>query len=49
MGGKVVEEATRQGHYMAIRAFNELVQADERVENVLLSVRDGIMIVRKNG
>lgn len=46
--GKVVEEATDKDT-TAIRAFNELVQADERVENVLLSVRDGIMIVRKNG
>jgi len=27
--------------------FNQLVQADERVENVLLPIRDGIMIVRK--
>lgn len=27
--------------------FNQLVQADERVENVLLSVRDGVMFARK--
>lgn len=27
--------------------FNKLVQADERVENVLLSVRDGVMFSRK--
>jgi caffeoyl-CoA O-methyltransferase len=27
--------------------FNKLIQEDERVENVLLPVRDGIMIVRK--
>ncbi|GAB3506688.1 O-methyltransferase [Spirosoma knui] len=46
--GKVVEpvkpadEDTR-----AVLAFNEKVQADERVENVLLPVRDGIMVMRK--
>jgi predicted O-methyltransferase YrrM len=27
--------------------FNNKVQADERVENVLLPVRDGLMILRK--
>ena len=31
----------------AIAAFNAKVQADERVENVLLSVRDGVMMCRK--
>ena len=31
----------------AIVAFNEKVQNDDRVENVLLPVRDGLMIVRK--
>lgn len=31
----------------AIVAFNEKVQNDNRVENVLLPVRDGLMIVRK--
>jgi len=31
----------------AIHAFNEKVQRDNRVEHVLLPVRDGIMIVRK--
>jgi caffeoyl-CoA O-methyltransferase len=31
----------------AIRAFNDHVQKDPRVENVLLSVRDGIMLARR--
>jgi caffeoyl-CoA O-methyltransferase len=30
----------------ALRAFNEHVAADERVVNVMLSVRDGVMLVR---
>ncbi|MBK6929782.1 MAG: O-methyltransferase [Saprospirales bacterium] len=31
----------------ALRAFNARLQADERVENLLLPLRDGLMIVRK--
>ena len=31
----------------AIMAFNEKVHADERVENILLPVRDGIMVMRR--
>ncbi len=38
--GKVVETG-------GIVAFNKMVQADERVENVMLSVRDGLMLIRK--
>ncbi len=32
----------------ALAAFNRQVQQDDRVENVLLTVRDGMMLVRKN-
>jgi predicted O-methyltransferase YrrM len=32
-----------------IRAFNDLVHGDGRVENLLLPLRDGLMIVRKSG
>ena len=31
----------------AIKAFNDNIQADERVENVLFPIRDGIMVIRK--
>ncbi len=31
----------------AIDAFNKKVQADTRVENVLLPIRDGLMVIRK--
>ncbi len=31
----------------ALHAFNEHVQADDRVENLLLPLRDGLMLVRK--
>ena len=31
----------------ALAEFNQMVQADERVSNILLAVRDGLMVVRK--
>jgi caffeoyl-CoA O-methyltransferase len=31
----------------AIQAFNEHVQQDERVEQVLLTIRDGLLLIRK--
>lgn len=31
----------------AIKAFNDKIQQDDRVENILLPVRDGLMICRK--
>jgi predicted O-methyltransferase YrrM len=31
----------------AVDALNKRIRDDERVENVLLPVRDGIMLVRK--
>jgi caffeoyl-CoA O-methyltransferase len=30
-----------------IREFNEAVTQDSRVDNVLLTIRDGIMMIRK--
>ncbi len=32
----------------AIHTFNQMVQADSRVDNVLLPIRDGLMVVQKN-
>ncbi|RSK35423.1 O-methyltransferase [Hymenobacter metallilatus] len=32
---------------LAVRAFNDKVQADKRVENVFLPLRDGLFLVRK--
>jgi len=46
--GKVLEESIpRDAQTQGIAAFNDHVQADPRVENVLLPFRDGLMIVRK--
>jgi predicted O-methyltransferase YrrM len=32
---------------VALRRFNEFVLEDERVENLLLPLRDGLMLIRK--
>lgn len=46
--GKVIEHVKPSDHDTpAVLAFNQKVQDDPRVENVLLPVRDGIMMIRK--
>jgi caffeoyl-CoA O-methyltransferase len=46
--GKVVQPKHKMDkETLGIAEFNEFVQNDDRVENVLLPVRDGIMIIRK--
>lgn len=44
--GKVVQDKTDKDTY-AIQQFNQKVHNDSRVENVLLPIRDGLMVVRK--
>lgn len=47
-GGRVVEEdAADNPSVAAIRAINDTIVADARVESVLLPVRDGVTLVRK--
>lgn len=46
--GKVIESVKLSDQdTAAVLAFNQKIQADPRVENVLLPVRDGIMMIRK--
>ncbi len=46
--GKVVEPAkSADEDTKALVEFNEVVQKDNRVENVLFPIRDGLMIIRK--
>lgn len=47
--GKVLNVDTKERDTKAIQAFNDKVQNDPRVENVLLPLRDGLMIIRKIG
>lgn len=44
--GKVLQ-AKRDKDTKAILDFNAKIQADDRVENVLLPIRDGLMLMRK--
>lgn len=46
--GKVLNADTKERDTKAIRVFNDKVQNDSRVENVLLPLRDGLMMIRKN-
>ncbi|HVY74106.1 MAG TPA: O-methyltransferase [Puia sp.] len=45
--GQVLEEPLKGKNAKAIQAFNELVLADERVDKVMLTVRDGLLMIRK--
>lgn len=44
--GKVLDEE-KDENTQALHDFNKMVQADERVSNILLPVRDGLMVVCK--
>ena len=46
--GKVVDENVSDKDTVAIREFNDMVEKESRVDNVLLPIRDGLMILRKN-
>jgi predicted O-methyltransferase YrrM len=44
--GKIVEDVVDK-KTEAMRKFNEKVMSDSRVENILLPLRDGLMVMRK--
>ena len=45
--GRVLDEE-KDENTEALQDFNEMVLGDDRVSNVLLPIRDGLMVVRKN-
>jgi len=45
--GRVADPAVADPATQAIRAFNDLVARDERVEKVMLPISDGLTLVRK--
>jgi predicted O-methyltransferase YrrM len=45
--GEVLAEELKGKNAKAIQQFNDHVKADERVEHVMLTVRDGLMLIRK--
>ncbi|MEN8204007.1 MAG: O-methyltransferase [Bacteroidota bacterium] len=46
-GGKVLDDPISDDTTRAIHQFNQMVSRDDRVENLLLPVRDGVMIAKK--
>ena len=46
--GEVLEDPISGKYAAAIHHFNELVAADTSVEKVLLTIRDGLLLIRKN-
>jgi caffeoyl-CoA O-methyltransferase len=45
--GQVLQDPVKGKHAIAIDAFNNHVRHDPRVEHVMLTVRDGLMLIRK--
>jgi predicted O-methyltransferase YrrM len=45
--GKVVDKSKKDKDTEALRVFNEAVHLDQKVENLLLPIRDGLMVLRK--
>ena len=45
--GAVVDPSAQDENTLAIRAFNELVARDERVDRVMIPVGDGMTLIRK--
>jgi caffeoyl-CoA O-methyltransferase len=45
--GQVLEEEIKGKNAIAIHAFNELVKGDDSVEKVMVTLRDGLLLIRK--
>lgn len=45
--GEVLEENAQGKNAKALQAFNEHVKKDERVQQVMLTVRDGLLLIQK--
>ena len=45
--GEVLKEPVSGKNAKAIHAFNEYVQQDDSVEKVMLTIRDGLLLIRK--
>jgi len=45
--GQVLAKSVKGKSALAIQAFNEMVEADDRVEKMMLTLRDGVYLIRK--
>jgi predicted O-methyltransferase YrrM len=46
-GGKVFEKENRDQQTRGITEFNEMISKQKNIENIILPLRDGIMLIRK--
>ncbi|MFI9274422.1 O-methyltransferase [Kitasatospora sp. NPDC052896] len=47
LGGRVLDPAYQEEHHLAMRRLNDFIAADDRVDAVMLPVRDGVTLARK--
>ncbi len=45
--GHVLDESPEKEAFIRMQELNDFIQKDERLENIMLPVRDGLMLVRK--
>ncbi len=45
--GEVLEEKIKGKNAMAIHEFNEMIKNDDSVEKIMLTIRDGLFLIRK--
>lgn len=46
-GGKVVEKETTDLQAQGIINFNKMIRSETKIENVIIPIRDGLMLIRK--
>ena len=46
-GGKVIDAHLDDPTTRTIDQFNKMITADQRVENLLLPIREGVMVIKK--
>jgi predicted O-methyltransferase YrrM len=46
-GGKVLEKETTDPQAMGIINFNDMIQRETIIENVIIPIRDGLILIRK--
>lgn len=46
-GGKALEKGSRDPQAKGIIEFNEMISKESNIENIILPVRDGLMLIRK--
>jgi predicted O-methyltransferase YrrM len=46
-GGQVTDKKTRDQQARGIIEFNEMIKKEKGIENIILPIRDGLMLIRK--